>query len=65
MAFEDVKKEATYNVGEVADYIPTLKKANPSWFANAFCSVDGQFTKHGDHKVKFSMQSVSKVVAYA
>jgi len=36
---EDAKKE--YSWGEVADYIPSLGKANPKWFATAFCSADG------------------------
>lgn len=49
----------------MASYIPSLSIADKDWFANAFCSVDGQFTQHGDCDVMFSMQSVSKVVAYA
>ena len=60
---EDTKKE--YSWGEVADYIPSLGKADPKWFASAFCSSDGQFSQLGDYDGKFSMQSVSKVVAYA
>jgi glutaminase len=35
----DFKNE--YNWGEVADYIPSLGRANPKWFAHAFCSADG------------------------
>lgn len=49
----------------MASYIPSLLKANPKWFASAFCSADGQFTQEGDCSRMFSMQSVSKVVAYA
>ncbi len=49
----------------MASYIPSLFKADPKWFASAFCSADGQFSQLGDHKGKFSMQSVSKVVAYS
>ena len=39
---EDTKKE--YSWGEVASYIPSLGKADPRWFASAFCSADGQFS---------------------
>jgi hypothetical protein len=28
--------------GRVADYIPELALASPSWFGVSFCSVDGQ-----------------------
>lgn len=44
--FNEVKEDQNneYSGGEVADYIPSLGKANPKWFASAFCSADGQFT---------------------
>ena len=66
-AFEEIKadKDNKYQGGEVADYIPSLGKANPKWWASSFCSSDGQFSQVGDHERMFSMQSVSKVVAYA
>jgi len=43
--FNQIKedKEDKYSGGEVASYIPSLFKANPKWFASAFCSIDGQF----------------------
>ena len=65
--FNEIKADidGKYSAGEVASYIPSLFKANPKWFATAFCSIDGQFSQLGDYNGKFSMQSVSKVVAYA
>ena len=36
---EDSKEE--FNGGKVADYIPTLARGNPAWFASSFCSTDG------------------------
>jgi glutaminase len=65
--FQEIKEDKNneYSWGEVADYIPSLGKADPKWFASSFCSADGQFSQLGDHSGKFSMQSVSKVVAYA
>ena len=66
-SFKEIKedKDNLYSGGEVASYIPSLFKADPKWFASAFCSADGQFSQLGSHQGKFSMQSVSKVVAYA
>src|SRR5207249_4152723 len=60
---EDPNKE--YDGGEVASYIPPLAKADPNWLATSFCSSDGQFVELGDTDKKFSIQSISKVVAYA
>jgi hypothetical protein len=48
-------KNGEYSGGEVASYIPSLFKADPKWFASAFCSSDGQFSQLGDHHGKFSM----------
>lgn len=66
-AHEDLKQdsECKYSHGACADYIPTLAKANPDWFANSFCSADAQFCSTGDTSMKFSIQSISKAVAYA
>jgi len=67
MAYDDIKedKDNKYQWGEVASYIPSLFKADPKWWASSFCSTDGQFSQLGDYQGKFSMQSVSKVVAYS
>lgn len=65
--FKEVKedKDNKYSGGHVATYIPTLGRADPKWFGLAFCSTDGQCSSAGDSAMKFSMQSVSKIVAYA
>jgi hypothetical protein len=41
--FHEIKedRENRWSGGVVADYIPPLAKANPKWFASAFCSTDG------------------------
>lgn len=64
-AYESVKVEEEYKGGVVATYIPPLAKADPNWFATSFCSTDGQFAQIGDIDVRFSIQSISKAVAYA
>ena len=50
--------------GRVADYIPELALASPSWFGVSFCSVDGQVCSLGDSRREFSVQSSSKPVSY-
>jgi glutaminase len=60
---EDVNNE--FQGGEVATYIPPLARADPKNFSTSFCSTDGQFTQFGDVHISFSIQSISKVVAYA
>ena len=64
-AFNEIKQDPKYDAGQNADYIETLKNANPRSFASAFCSIDGQFVQLGDFDGKFSIQSISKVVAYS
>lgn len=51
--------------GEVADYIPELKRADPNPLAIAMCTVDGHVYSAGDDAVEFTMQSISKPFAYA
>ena len=51
------------NVGEVASYIPELAKKNPDCFGIYLSTLTGQEYGSGDHQVKFSIQSISKVFA--
>ncbi|KNA90111.1 glutaminase [Gordonia sp. w5E2] len=51
--------------GAVADYIPDLAEANPDLFAIAVTTVDGRTYCVGDDEVEFSIQSISKPLAYA
>lgn len=55
---------ADLTAGEVASYIPELAKADPAWFGIAVATVDGQVHAVGDHARPFTIQSISKVLAY-
>lgn len=50
--------------GEVASYIPELQRANPDHFGIALTTIDGQTFSVGDHKVQFTIQSISKPLVY-
>jgi glutaminase len=50
--------------GEVADYIPELKNANPHHFGIALATVDGQVYEIGDTRAEFTLQSISKAFVY-
>lgn len=51
--------------GQVAQYIPTLRDADPDKFGIAICTADGQVFQIGDTDVGFSIQSTSKAFSYA
>ncbi|MFI5698094.1 glutaminase A [Kribbella sp. NPDC051586] len=51
--------------GAVADYIPTLRDADPERFGIAICTADGQTFSIGDADLAFSVQSTSKPFSYA
>ncbi|MFF0342297.1 glutaminase A [Kribbella sp. NPDC004875] len=51
--------------GNVADYIPTLRDADPEKFGIAICTADGQVFTIGDADQGFSVQSTSKPFSYA
>ena len=50
--------------GEVAQYIPTLRDADPDKFGIAICTADGQVFQVGDAGLGFSVQSTSKPFSY-
>ncbi len=50
--------------GRVADYIPELAKANPKDFAMSVVTLDGKSYHIGEHKKRFSIQSISKVYTF-
>jgi glutaminase len=50
--------------GTVADYIPELGKADPSWFAIAIATTDGHVYEVGDTNRSFTIQSISKPFVY-
>jgi glutaminase len=51
------------NMGEVASYIPELAKTDPECFGIHLCAINGQEFGRGEHLVRFSIQSISKVFA--
>ena len=51
--------------GALADYIPELAKADPSWFGMSLCTIDGHVYDTGDSDQEFTIQSVSKPFVYA
>ncbi|MES1917738.1 MAG: hypothetical protein MHM6MM_009451, partial [Cercozoa sp. M6MM] len=50
--------------GKVATYIPRLANVDPTKFAVALCTVDGQRWSTGDVDTKFCLQSVCKPLLY-
>lgn len=52
-----------YKEGKVADYIPELSKMNPEALAFAVVDKNGDIISIGDKDKKFTMQSISKVIA--
>lgn len=51
--------------GKNASYIPELAKADPNRFAISVATIDGEIFSIGDSDIAFSLQSISKVFAYA
>ena len=54
----------TLTEGRVADYIPELAKANPNWFGICIATRDGHYYEVGDTRQPFTIQSISKALAY-
>lgn len=52
------------NDGAVADYIPELTRADPSWLGIAMVTVDGHVYQVGDSRQRFTIQSISKAITY-
>lgn len=52
-------------LGEVADYIPELAKADPNAFGMFMLGPDGESLAFGDVETRFSIQSVGKVIILA
>ncbi len=64
---KEIKKEIKplFKKGKVADYIPALKRVDPSHFAMSLQLFDGTTYEIGDIEEKFSIQSISKVFTYS
>ena len=69
MNYQEVINEVYQNVcseqntGKVASYIPELAKVNPNQFGVFLKTVDKEEFSIGDWQTKFSIQSISKVLA--
>lgn len=50
--------------GQVADYIPELTRADPSWLGIVVVTVDGHVYQAGDSRQPFTIQSISKAITY-
>ena len=51
--------------GALANYIPELSKADPSWFSISLVTMDGVVYSTGDSDQKFTIQSISKPFVFA
>ncbi len=60
-----VEIEPLFSKGMVADYIPALKRVDPSHFAMSLQLFDGSVYGVGDIECRFSIQSISKIFTYA
>ena len=56
------KNRYLLKAGKVADYIPALAKANPNHIGVCLVDLDGTITTAGDTSIKFTIQSISKVI---
>jgi len=54
-----------FGEGKVADYIPALANVNSAQFAFSLITVNGERFDVGNTDTKFSIQSISKVFAFA
>ncbi len=58
------EKYRTLDEGKVADYIPELGRADPSWFGIVVVTTDGQVFECGNSGQSFTIQSKSKPFVY-
>jgi glutaminase len=58
------EKYRDLNEGEVAIYIPELGKANPNHFGISLVTVEGEEFSVGDSQQEFTIQSISKPIAF-
>lgn len=57
------KNKLLYTQGKVADYIPELSKMNAKAIAFSVVNKDGSIINVGDVNQKFTIQSISKIIA--
>lgn len=59
------RRLANLHDGELANYIPELGKADPSWFGISLVTMDGIAYSTGDSGQRFTIQSISKPFVFA
>lgn len=59
------ERYAALSEGTVADYIPILAEADPSWFGLTLVGINGSPHTAGDVEIAFSIQSISKAFVFA
>ncbi|MCK4258475.1 MAG: glutaminase A [Halanaerobiales bacterium] len=60
-----VDKKAWTKRGQVASYIPELKKADPNILGAALVDLEGNLITSGDIDYEFTIQSISKIITLA
>jgi glutaminase len=60
-----VKAQEIEDIGSVASYIPELRNIDPNKFGILLTTINNQNYGLGDFNEKFSIQSISKVLALA
>lgn len=55
--------QSVQEMGEVATYIPELAFVDPDNFAFSLITAKGEIFTFGDQNIRFSMQSISKVIS--
>jgi glutaminase len=60
-----LKRLAPLHEGELANYIPELTNADPSWFSISMVTMDGVAYSTGDSEQTFTIQSISKPFVFA
>jgi glutaminase len=64
---EEIEQEIQSELkqGEIADYIPALAEVEPNQFAMTITLGNGEQFSVGKSKIEFSIQSISKVLAFS
>lgn len=61
LTFQEVSGMKSY--GEVASYIPELRKVNPDKFGVCVTTINDSSCGQGDCNERFSIQSIAKVLS--
>lgn len=65
VAFTEANFRGKYDGAAVASYIPELSLTNPDIFSFSAVTMEGELLSAGEKDVKFSMQSISKILLLA